>query len=289
MSTPKKIVLTLCGSVLVAATLFNSLRLATLTRQVQNLEDSQRVVRPEVSHLPPVPFAAKEAPADGSAHKVLRVVDGDTVEIETESQPLKVRVIGIDTPETVHPSKPIEPGGPEATAKARELLEGQTVILHYDPDAKHDRWDKYRRLLAYLELADGRDFGLVMVTEGYAVVYTKYPFSRQASYLEAAPQSARPNEETPDSNEDPNERRIGLSSPMNPGLWLDPSASLSDQHVSMTPFFPSVLRERLSWPVCLPTIALGLISRVGPTRKGEIYVLCCRDKSEQSHSVPVLD
>jgi micrococcal nuclease len=188
MTTLKKVIFSLCGSVVLATTLFNSLRVAGLSRQVQSFEDSQRVVE-EAVHSSTTRSAARQAPADGSEHKVLRVVDGDTVEIETETGPLKVRVIGIDTPETVHPTKPVEPGGPEATARAKELLEGQTVIIQYDPDPKHDRWDIYRRLLAYLELPDGRDFGLVMVEEGYAAVYTKYPFSRQDSYLEAAQQS----------------------------------------------------------------------------------------------------
>ena len=190
MSTPKKIVLALCGSALIAATLFNSLRLATLTRQVQGVEESLRAPRTEAPYVPPAaPAITRRAPDDGTAHKVLRVVDGDTVEVETDAGPLKVRIIGIDTPETVHPSKAVEPGGPEASARAKELLEDQMVILHYDPDPNHDRWDKYGRLLAYLELPDGRDFGLVMVTEGYAAVYTKYPFSRQESYLTAAQES----------------------------------------------------------------------------------------------------
>lgn len=189
MSTPKKVILALCGSVLVAATLFNTLRLTTLSRQVQGLQDAIRVPAPDVVYEPSAPTAGRQSPADGTAHKVLRVVDGDTAEIDTYTGPLKIRVIGIDTPETVHPSKPVEQGGPEATARARELLEGQTVVIHYDPDPKHDRWDKYGRLLVYLELPDGRDFGLAMVTEGHAIVYTKYPFSRQASYLESAPEN----------------------------------------------------------------------------------------------------
>ena len=117
MTTPKKIILALCGSALVAATLFNSLRVATLARQVQGLEEALRVARTEAPYVPPAaPVIIRQAPDDGTAHKVLRVVDGDTVEIETDAGPLKVRVIGIDTPETVHPSKPIEPGGPEASA-----------------------------------------------------------------------------------------------------------------------------------------------------------------------------
>jgi micrococcal nuclease len=75
--------------------------------------------------------------------------------------------------------------GPEASDKAKELLEGQIVTIHYDPDPKHGKWDKYQRLLAYLALPDGRDFGLVMIQEGFAKAYPNYPFSRQELYLEA--------------------------------------------------------------------------------------------------------
>lgn len=57
--------------------------------------------------------------------------------------------------------------------------------IHYDPDPKHDTWGKYGRLLVYLDLPDGRDYGLVMVEEGYARAYTKYPCSREAAYVEA--------------------------------------------------------------------------------------------------------
>jgi micrococcal nuclease len=125
------------------------------------------------------------APLDGSKHKVLKVVDGDTVTIETAEGSLKVRIIGINTSETVHLFKPIEFFGPEASTKAKELLEGQTAVIHYDPDPKHGKWGKYDRLLAYLDLPDGRDFGLVMIQEGFARAYPKYPFSRQKRYLEA--------------------------------------------------------------------------------------------------------
>jgi len=204
MNTARKIALTLCGSALVGLTLFNSLRMATLTRQVRSLEESVRVARPEPSYSPPATPATRQVPDGGTAHKLLRVVDGDTVEIETDTGPLKVRVIGIDTPETVHQSKPVEPGGPEATARAKELLEGQAVVLHYDPN--HSRWDRYGRLLAYLQLPDGRDFGLVMVIEGYAAVYVKYPFSRQDSYLEAAPQAPPLEERLPDPNTEPKQQ-----------------------------------------------------------------------------------
>jgi micrococcal nuclease len=124
------------------------------------------------------------APPDGGHVEVLDVIDGNTVVAGTSTSHVKVRVIGIDTPETVHPDKAVEPFGPEATARARELLLGRTVCIQYDPDPAHDRWDKYGRLLAYVQLPDGRDFGQVIVEEGLGRAYTKFPFSRQVQYVQ---------------------------------------------------------------------------------------------------------
>ena len=185
MNSNKKILLVLSGAALTALVVFTVLRVVNLTRRVQVLEDVVSS-RQESSLYPPTSLVPeKTAPPDGSKHKVLNVVDGDTVTIETVEDSLTVRVIGIDTPETVHPSKPVEFGGPEASNRAKELLEGQTVVIHYDPDPEHGKWGKYKRLLAYIDLPDGRDFGLVMIQEGFARAYPKYPFSRQESYLEA--------------------------------------------------------------------------------------------------------
>jgi len=160
------------------------LRVIALTSRVQTLESI--VISPQKSPpFQPTSFVQrKTAPPDESKHKVLGVVDGDTVTIETEEGSLKVRIIGIDTPETVHPFKPVESGGSEAVDRAKELLEGQIVVIHYDPDPKHGKWGAYKRLLVYLDLPDGRDFGLVMIQEGLARAYPKYPFSRQELYME---------------------------------------------------------------------------------------------------------
>jgi micrococcal nuclease len=190
----KKACLAISLSVTLSLALFAFLRVISVTKHIRSLEAAvfagQVTDHAQSSYSMPVPVAKKPTPKDGSTLKILRVVDGDTVEIETETGPLKVRIIDIDTPETVHPFKPVEPGGPEATERAKELLTDLDIILHYDPDSRHDTWDKYNRLLAYLELPDGRDFGLVMVQEGLAKVYTKYPFSRQEHYLMAAPKDA---------------------------------------------------------------------------------------------------
>ena len=80
-----------------------------------------------------------------------RVVDGDTIIVRIEGKEERVRLIGVDTPETVHPKKSVEYFGKEASEFTRKMVEGKKVILEYD----WQRRDKYGRLLAYVYLEDG--------------------------------------------------------------------------------------------------------------------------------------
>ena len=93
--------------------------------------------------------------------KVYRVVDGDTIKIDEGKK--SVRYIGIDTPETVHPNKPVECMGKEASNKNKELVEGKEVILEKDVSET----DKYGRLLRYVWLGDIL-INELLVQEGYA-------------------------------------------------------------------------------------------------------------------------
>lgn len=119
----------------------------------------------------------------------MKVVDGDTVKLNINGQTENIRLIGIDTPETVHPSKPVECMGMEASNKAKELLTGQTVRLETD-DTQGTR-DKYGRLLGYVFLPDGRNFNLVMIEQGYAYEYTYSTAYKYQSAFKSAEQSAR--------------------------------------------------------------------------------------------------
>ena len=98
---------------------------------------------------------------------VIRVIDGDTIEIQGGE---RVRYIGIDAPETVHPSKPVEHFGKEATEKNRELVEGKRVRLEKDVE---DR-DEYGRLLRYV-WRDNMMVNAELVRLGYAYSYSLPP------------------------------------------------------------------------------------------------------------------
>ena len=98
-------------------------------------------------------LTANAAPSQTLAATVVRVVDGDTVVVSLQGQQETVRLIGVDTPETVHPTAGVEPFGPDASAFTKSLLPpGPEVRLEFDVQER----DRYGRLLAYVYLPDGR-------------------------------------------------------------------------------------------------------------------------------------
>ncbi|PIQ76126.1 hypothetical protein COU78_00605 [Candidatus Peregrinibacteria bacterium CG10_big_fil_rev_8_21_14_0_10_49_24] len=117
--------------------------------------------------------------AEGDQGTVTRVVDGDTFKVQLGVSET-VRIIGIDTPETVDPRKPVQCFGKEASNKLKELLEGKDVVLEQNP--AEDR-DKYDRLLRYVYL-NGEDIGAKMIEDGYAYSYKQYPHPRLEQYNE---------------------------------------------------------------------------------------------------------
>ena len=110
--------------------------------------------------------------------KVVRVVDGDTIQVDINGYLYKVRYIGIDTPETVHPTKPVEYFGKEASEKNRELVEGKTVLLEKDVSEV----DKYGRLLRYVWV-DDMMVNAELVRLGYAQVVTYPPDVKYQEYF----------------------------------------------------------------------------------------------------------
>ena len=104
--------------------------------------------------------------------KVTRIVDGDTVDVTHGRRTLTLRLIGIDTPETVHPTEPIECHGPEATQFAARRLLGEPVALEFD--RSQGRRDYYDRVLAYVWTTRGHPamFNREAVRRGYALEYT---------------------------------------------------------------------------------------------------------------------
>lgn len=121
---------------------------------------------------------------------VKNVVDGDTVEVWRDGRAVRVRLIGIDTPEVVDPRKVVQCFGREASIEAHKVLEGKNVRLELDPT--QGETDKYGRLLAYLFTPDGQNYNQYMIEQGFAHEYTyqSQPYKYQSQFKQAE-QNAR--------------------------------------------------------------------------------------------------
>ena len=126
----------------------------------------------------------------GSPARVAEVVDGDTVDLEFDgSRRERVRLLGVDTPETVKPDAPVECFGPEASARTKAILPaGTAVLVQRDEEAR----DRYGRLLAYVwRRADGLFVNRSLVAEGYARTLSIDPNTAHRRDLAAASGEAR--------------------------------------------------------------------------------------------------
>ncbi|OGY35234.1 MAG: hypothetical protein A3D99_01005 [Candidatus Andersenbacteria bacterium RIFCSPHIGHO2_12_FULL_45_11] len=118
-------------------------------------------------------------------YKVTKVVDGDTIDVQIGEKVERIRIIGMDTPETVDPRKPVQCFGKEASNKAKTILAGKKVRL--ESDSISGERDKYGRLLRYIYLENGTSFEKLMISEGYAHEYTynSIPYKYQADFKKA--------------------------------------------------------------------------------------------------------
>lgn len=135
------------------------------------------------SNLSSIDGVQSDAPASAESYEVISVVDGDTIKINYQGQTTSVRLIGVNTPETVDPRKSVECFGKEASDYLKKLLEGKTITIAADP-TQTDR-DKYNRLLRYVYL-DGEDVNQKIIASGYGYEYTyDVPYQKQAAYRQA--------------------------------------------------------------------------------------------------------
>ena len=130
---------------------------------------------------------------------VARVVDGDTLVLDRGE---RVRLIGVDTPETKDPRKPVQFFGREAANFTRQMVEGKRVRLEFDQaNAATGHKDKYGRTLGYVFREDGKFLNAEIVRLGFGHAYMRYPFEHAHEFRELERQ-ARSN---------------------NAGLWNDPT------------------------------------------------------------------
>jgi micrococcal nuclease len=113
--------------------------------------------------------------------KVVWVIDGDTYDVKLPSgKKVRIRILGIDTPELAHNGDPEQPYAQAAKSFAIRLIQGQMVQLSSNTDTV--AYDHYQRRLAYVEVA-GKDLGALLLEAGLATVFERYPVSRTAHYL----------------------------------------------------------------------------------------------------------
>jgi len=161
---------------------------ASLTACLGDAGSSPPSIQPPPLTVSLVPSAQPppEQYMPGEPALVTRVVDGDTVDVRFRGREVRIRLIGIDTPETVDPFEPVMCYGPEASAFAANQLEGQRVNLEFDVE----RLDRYGRTLAYV-WHEEQLFNRVLVARGYAVVTTYPPDVKYVERLVAAQRRAR--------------------------------------------------------------------------------------------------
>jgi micrococcal nuclease len=153
----------------------------------------------QVELMVQAPATFHQEPGGHEVATVVRVVDGDTIVVRiTErtdgpgagsapfGEDLRVRLIGIDTPESVKPNSPVECFGREASAAAKALLEGQEVRLVRDVEEA----DRFDRLLRYVYLGDEMA-NARLVANGYAHAYTYPPSVRHSDLFVQLERDAR--------------------------------------------------------------------------------------------------
>lgn len=133
-----------------------------------------------------------EVPGTGQPARwatVVDVSDGDTIEVRFDDGPVeRVRLLGIDTPETVHPDRPVECWGPEASARTRALTPpGSEVLVRRDQEVR----DRFGRLLLYVWRSDGLFVNATLLAEGHARTMFFAPNHAHRAELSAAAAEAR--------------------------------------------------------------------------------------------------
>jgi micrococcal nuclease len=167
------------------------------TSQQEQLEYNTQAVNTSIKSMPGLSTSTSEFESTKNSgidkntevkeekyFKVVKVVDGDTIDVDFDGKTERIRMIGVNTPETVDPRKPVECMGVEASNKAKELLNNQEVKLEAD-ETQTDR-DKYDRLLRYVWRKDGIFYNLEIIKQGYAYEYTfDLPYRYQKDFKAA--------------------------------------------------------------------------------------------------------
>jgi micrococcal nuclease len=121
-------------------------------------------------------------------YRVIAYADGDTITVDMNGTPERIRMVGVDTPETKKPDAPAQCYANEAAKFTSDKLTNASVRL--EADTKSDNRDRYSRLLRYVFLQDNTMLNKKLIEDGYGFAYTQFPFDKKAEFI-AAQESAR--------------------------------------------------------------------------------------------------
>jgi endonuclease YncB( thermonuclease family) len=123
-------------------------------------------------------------------YKVVRYSDGDTITIDMNGKNETIRFIGVDTPETHDPRKPVQCYGAAASAFTKNILTNSGSKVRLAGDSLSSNRDRYDRLLRYVYLPDGTLLNQKLISDGFGFYYPYFPFTKSKDF-EAAQKSAQ--------------------------------------------------------------------------------------------------
>lgn len=129
------------------------------------------------------------SPAPPGKYNVISYADGDTLTVDMNGRAERIRLIGVDTPETEKPGKPAQCYADKATAFMKERVSDAAVRL--EADTKGDNRDRYNRLLRYVYLPDETLLNKVLIEQGYGFAYTQFAFDKKEEFVQAQRNASR--------------------------------------------------------------------------------------------------
>lgn len=124
--------------------------------------------------------STKTSQVEPGYYQVSRFVDGDTISVNMNGKTEKVRLIGVDTPETHKPNTPVQCYGPAAAAYTKNIIGKEKVRLEADPLSSNR--DKYNRLLRYVYLPNGTNLNAKLIATGNGFYYPYFPFEKSQEF-----------------------------------------------------------------------------------------------------------
>lgn len=161
----------------------------TVASTVANVQPVKENVQKDLSISQTSPTLSQTQPAISPSqmifdYSVLRVVDGDTIVVTKDNKEEKVRLIGVDTPETVDPRKDVQCFGKESSDYLTKLLTNKKIAM--EADTTQDNLDKYGRSLRYIYLEDKTLVNKAIIEQGYGFEYTyNVPYKYQTEFKDA--------------------------------------------------------------------------------------------------------